>query len=75
VGSLRWELCFFEHEMRGESVVNTWFLCGVLLVVAVGLVSVCLEQSEVAVNLREGIPQGLKPHALLSATARLKPYP
>jgi hypothetical protein len=26
------ELCFFLHKIRGEFVVNTWFLCGFLLV-------------------------------------------
>jgi hypothetical protein len=32
LGGDAWELCFFEHEIRGQFVVNAWFLCGFLLV-------------------------------------------
>jgi hypothetical protein len=26
------KLCFFQHEICGQFVVNAWFLCGFLLV-------------------------------------------
>jgi len=32
LGGGDWELCFFLHKIRGEFVVNTWFLCGFWLV-------------------------------------------